>query len=101
MMDAMKCFINKKDVSDRMKSHFPNPSSRSQSFFLSFSMREERERERERRSEEEREKRAKRDSGREREEKEKEFSLLTFFELTFAFAAISRRTHSLWPFSDA
>jgi hypothetical protein len=46
MMDAMKCFINQRDVSDRMKSHLPpsfslltNTHSLSKSLFLPFSER--------------------------------------------------------------
>ncbi len=35
-MDAMKCFINQRDVSDRMKSYFPHPHSLSLSLFHSI-----------------------------------------------------------------
>ncbi len=156
MNDAMKCFINQRDVSDRMKSHLP-PLSLSLSLFhsiflpesdgsvsslsflvcaLAFSLTHSlflslplslsltpslflslplslkitlsariRERERGKKGHREEGKREKqqREGGRERgkeKERERREVLLTSFALTFAFASISRRTHSLWPFSD-
>jgi hypothetical protein len=49
-----------------------------------------------------REERGKRERERERERERKKIDVFqTSFALTFAFAAISRRTHSLWPPLDA